>query len=450
MAKVGELLVDVLARTSGLSRGLKKGESALQRFKGVAANIATGIAAAFSINALRNMINDFTEFGDSMNKMSIRTGVSVESLSALKFAAEQSGTNINSLGAALFRMNRRIGNFSTAAGPAKRALEMLGFNAKEFIGLPTEEKFMKIVEALQGIDDKALRDQLGFEILGDNFRDLQPLIASGKEGIQALMEEAQRLGIVMSEEDAQAAADFGDAMNRLQKALQAIGTQIASVIVPILTSLSNMFTGLDTQTRNMVVKIGAFGAAFAAVMLIIPRVISIFKMLVGAYQALTSAQVIQQAFTGPKGWATLAASAAVAGVAVAGVAFAMQGMNAELENTAGEAQNVATGAFPQMGNAAKKGADKAKQRLAEVKSEIKSIRDNLKKMQTGFDDISGRGSQSAFKSIVKFQRDPETTNFHKTSLRALEKHEMLLERIAASNDEIADQEPITVTQMGAF
>ena len=187
MAKVGELLVDVLARTSGLSRGLKKGESALQRFKGVAANIATGIAAAFSLNAVRNMINDFTEFGDSMNKMSIRTGVSVESLSALKFAAEQSGTNINSLGAALFRMNRRIGNFSTAAGPAKRALEMLGFNAKEFIGLPTEEKFMKIVEALQGIDDKALRDQLGFEILGDNFRDLQPLIDSGKEGIQSLM-----------------------------------------------------------------------------------------------------------------------------------------------------------------------------------------------------------------------------------------------------------------------
>ena len=115
-----------------------------------------------------------------------------------------------------------------------------------------------------------------------------------------------------------------------------------------------------------------------------------------------------------------------------------------------QAQNVATGPFPEMGDAAKKGADKAKQRLAAVRSEIQSIRDNLKKMQTGFDDISGRGSQSAFKSIVKFQRDPETSHFHKTSLRALEKQEMLLERIAASNDEIADQEPITVTQMGAF
>lgn len=344
MAKVGELLVDVLARTSGLQKGLKKGEQSMQQFKKVAGNIAAGIAAAFSINAIRNMIDDFTELGDKMDKMSIRTGVSVESLSALKFAAEQSGTDIDQLGQALFRMNRRIGNFSTASGPALRALTQLGFNAQEFIGLPTEQKFMKITDALNAIDDKALRDQFGFEVFGDNFRQLVPLLEQGSAGIRQLMEEAKRLGIVISEEDAKAAAEFSDEMNRLNKIFQSFATQVSSVITPILTNLSKLFTSLDKGTRELIVQVGLFGAAFLAAIYIIPKVIAIFKTLIGAYKALTTAQVVQQAFSGPKGWLMIAAGAAAAAAGVALVANAMSDVNSEIDNLNASAARTAASA----------------------------------------------------------------------------------------------------------
>ena len=450
MALIGELAVNVVARTGGMSAGLSRAQKNLKRFQGVASNIAAGIAGAFSIYAIRGMINDFTELGDSMDKMSIRTGVSVESLSALKFAAEQSGTNIDSVGQALFRMNRRIGNFSTASGPAVRALKELGFDAKAFIGLPTEQKFMKITDALASMDDKALRDQFGFEIFGDNFRQLVPLLDQGSAGIKQLMEEAKRLGIVITEDDAKAARYFSDEMNKLSRIFQSFATQLSSVITPILTKLSKTFTSLDAGTRNLVVNIGLFVAGFGAALVIIPKIIGIFKMLIGAYQALAKAQVIQQALSGPKGWAVLAGSAVVAGVAVAGLTYAMSDLNSTVADLEQGAADIANGELPEVGESAAKSAAKARERLAQVKGEIDEINANLKKTQRSFDSISGRGSQSAFESIVNFRQNPRQETFQRDSLAALEKQAEYLERIVENTDEMADTPTLEINEVSAF
>ena len=184
--------------------------------------------------------------------------------------------------------------------------------------------------------------------------------------------------------------------------------------------------------------------------MIIPKVIGIFKMLIGAYKALATAQTIQQALSGPKGWAVLAASAVVAGVAVAGVTYAMNDLNAEVAGLEQGAEQVANGALPEVGNSAAKNAAKARERLSQVRSEIEEINANLKKTQRSFDSITGQGSQSAFESIVKFQRHPAEATFQRASLRALEKQEALLERIVENTEEIADKPPVQINEVSAF
>ena len=330
MAKVGELLVDVLARTTGLQKGLKRGETQIQRFKQVAGNVAAGIAAAFSINALRNMINDFAELGDSFDKMSQRTGVSVEALSGLKFAAEQSGASIETVETGIRNMQRVLLDVQQGSSTAATTLQMLGLNIQQLQTLSPEQQFLQMAQAISKVQDPSRQAALAMELFGKSGTQLLPMLQQGEAGIEALIAEARRLGIVMSEEDAKAAADFTDAMNRLSKAFQGIATQVASVITPILTKLSNLFTSLDATTRGIVVQIGLFGAAFLAAIYIIPKVISVFRMLVGAYQALATAQAVQLALSGPKGWAILAGSAIAAGLAIAGVALAMQDVNKEM------------------------------------------------------------------------------------------------------------------------
>ena len=340
MAKVGELLVDVLARTTGLQKGLKKGETQMQRFKQVAGNVAAGIAAAFSINALRNMINDFAELGDSFDKMSQRTGVSVEALSGLKFAAEQSGASIETVEMGIRNMQRVLLDVQQGSSTTATTLQMLGLNIQQLQTLSPEQQFLQMAQAISKVQDPSRQAALAMELFGRSGTQLLPMLQQGEAGIEALIAEARRLGIVMSEEDAKAAADFTDAMNRLSSVFKGIATQVASVITPILTKLSNLFTSLDATTRGIVVQIGLFGTAFLAAIYIIPKVISVFRMLIGAYKALATAQAVQMALSGPKGWAILAGSAVAAGLAIAGVALAMHDVNkemAELESASAKA-----------------------------------------------------------------------------------------------------------------
>ena len=264
MAKVGELLVDVLARTTGLQKGLKKGETQMQKFKQVAGNVAAGIAAAFSINALRNMINDFAELGDSFDKMSQRTGVSVEALSGLKFAAEQSGASIETVEMGIRNMQRVLLDVQQGSSTAATTLQMLGLNIQQLQTLSPEQQFIQMAQAISQVQDPSKQAALAMELFGRSGTQLLPMLQQGEAGIEALIAEARRLGIVMSEEDAKAAADFTDAMNRLSSVFKGIATQVASVITPILTKLSNLFTSLDKGTRGLIVQIGLFGAAFLA------------------------------------------------------------------------------------------------------------------------------------------------------------------------------------------
>src|SRR5690606_28423232 len=91
----------------------------------------------------------FASAGDSLHKMSARTGASAQSLSELGFAAEQSGSNVDALGSAMFRMRRRIANASTGAGPAVRALRDLGLEAGKLTQLPVDEQLGVIADALK-------------------------------------------------------------------------------------------------------------------------------------------------------------------------------------------------------------------------------------------------------------------------------------------------------------
>lgn len=74
--------------------------------------------------------------------------------------------------------------------------------------------------------------------------------------------------------------------------------------------------GLDKQTIDQAINIAKWGAAILGAIFVIKKVIGFIRGLIMIYRALTTAQIIQQAMSGPSGWATLAAGAAIATGAV--------------------------------------------------------------------------------------------------------------------------------------
>ena len=203
--------------------------------------LAVGAAISGVAASAGALATKFATFGDNIQKMGLRTGLSAEALSELKFAAEQSGTTIESLGQALFRSTRRISNAAMGTGPAVRALKELGASAEELSQMSAEQRFMALVRMLGEVGDAGKRAQLGFEIFGDNIRQIMPLINEGTEGIGELRKRADELGLVISQEQADTAAELTDKINELKRAFEgfllAAGSDLADPLVEVLDKL---------------------------------------------------------------------------------------------------------------------------------------------------------------------------------------------------------------------
>ena len=210
---------------------------------------AIGTAAIGAGVAIIKLGKQFAAYGDKFGKMATRTGIGAEALQELSFAAQISGTNIDSLSQALFRARRRIGNMALGGGgPAKRALETLGLDAKQLSKMSPEAQFKKLVASLKAVGNEAERNQLAFEIFGDNFRDIQPLIDAGAESMDKLRNRANRLGLVLSSREIQQAEELTDAFFEFGEVAKMAAIKIGAVFGP---SLKIIFTGLAEAIADL-------------------------------------------------------------------------------------------------------------------------------------------------------------------------------------------------------
>ena len=188
-------------------------------------------------------VTSFSKTGAELHKLSQQTGIAADKLSALKFAASQTGANFDSLEGALEELNIRLGEtIRDGTGPMAEALKTLGVDAQKLSAMNPLEQFMEIGDALSGIQDQAKRGFLADELLGGDAFRLLPLLRQGRDGMEELMGTARELGVVMSSEDAKAAAEFTAAMNRLWEIAKAVSNAIGGALVPALQKVAGMAT----------------------------------------------------------------------------------------------------------------------------------------------------------------------------------------------------------------
>jgi len=179
----------------------------------------------------------FASTGDQLDKMRARTGFSAQALSELGFAAEQGGASIDQLDRSLAAMARFSVMVERGLKTSTDLLDMLGVSVDQFKQASPEERFKLLAEAISKIEDASLRSGIALKVFGRSGRELLPMLAGGRASIEALQEEARRLGITMSDEDATSAAELTDALNRLKRQLQAIVVQIGAALAPVLTEM---------------------------------------------------------------------------------------------------------------------------------------------------------------------------------------------------------------------
>ena len=99
-----------------------------------------GLGAAM-LAPLLGAAKAFSSMGDEVAKMAKRTGVSVETLSELRYVASQTGTDFGTLENAFRKMQRSIYDAGRGLPTQVDALKDLGLTFKDLDGLSPEQQF---------------------------------------------------------------------------------------------------------------------------------------------------------------------------------------------------------------------------------------------------------------------------------------------------------------------
>lgn len=315
MPVAGNIVANLTANTAGWTSGFASAMGPLT-------TMATAIGAFAAAGVVR-----FVQVGSALDDMSQRTGISAEALSRLQYAAQMTDATAEGLQAGLTKMAMFLDKVGEGSSGAEATLKRLGITTAELAGMSPDQQFSVFAEALSQIENTGQRAALAMQVFGKGAIEILPLLSEGADGIAKWAEEAERLGIVMSQNTANDAAALGDAFDRLILAGEMLGIKVGAVLAPILTQAANLMAfaaGSTDGWMQTIVLVGAAVAAFALTM----------KAITLATQAYTTTMAIAQAVTNPIGFVKVAAGIAAATVAVAVLNDQYKQINSEADAAA--------------------------------------------------------------------------------------------------------------------
>ena len=213
--------------------GAKKG--AILATKAVA-GIAVGAAAAgVGIAAL---VKKTAEADDAVGKMADRTGVAVEDLSALGFAAEQSGGDMDTLADGLKDLGIKAGEaFKDPKSSAAKFFKEIGVSVKDSEGnlKPMIDLFLGTAEGLSRVEGQANKAVIANGLLGGSWFKLLPMFKEGAAGLAKVAREGKDAGFTLKQKAAKNAADFGDALNKLRRTIGGVVDELVRRLTPTIT-----------------------------------------------------------------------------------------------------------------------------------------------------------------------------------------------------------------------
>ncbi len=271
--RAGRAFVE-LGVSDKLTAGLRRAQKRLKAFGDGVRAVGTRLTAigAAGLAPLAASVRSFAKAGDTLDKMSKRTGVSVEALSELGFAAEQSGADLQTLEAGFRVMQRTLNDAERGLATAKDAMAELGLSADALRGLSPEQQFKTLAEALARIEDPSKRAAVAMQIFGRAGTRLLPLIEGGADGIEALQDQARSLGLTISTEAAAEAALLTDTLNILWRTVRQGVFVVGSALAPAVTRLAE-------ATSRVVVSVTAWIKANRAVVVAAAKVAAIVALV---------------------------------------------------------------------------------------------------------------------------------------------------------------------------
>lgn len=218
------------SKMEALSKGLKVAAAAVA---------AVGAAAVAAGKKLWNMANDVADAGDEIDKMSQKIGISTKSYQEWKYVFERSGTDVNNLQTGMKKLSDVIVDAGKGSDSANKKLAAVGLTLKDLNGKSQDEQLSIVIAALQNMESGAERTAAATDLLGKSATDMAAVLNMTAEETDALKQEAEDYGMVMSDDAVKASVAFKDSLLKLKGTITGVKNAMIGQMLPGITKITN-------------------------------------------------------------------------------------------------------------------------------------------------------------------------------------------------------------------
>lgn len=244
---------------TGLSKSFNKMGQSIK-------NAATLLAASFSVNAARGVV----ENASAMAKMADATGLTIKAYQELGYAAEIAGISQGQFGSNMTAFVKRVGEAQNGMGPLVSGLRNMDKALLNSVASAStqEEAFALISDAIANASSATEKAAIANAAFSRSGVGMVNMMKQGSKGLQDMSEEANALGLVMSEDLVRNAEEFDDAMLQFTKQIK------IAFSASLLTGITTMGDGIKAFWQDLKdLESGAILVATAVSTVLVPAIV---------------------------------------------------------------------------------------------------------------------------------------------------------------------------------
>lgn len=202
---------------------------------------ALGTAAVGAVTALAGFTVSASNYADDIVTISTNTHIATDDLQKYSYALNFIDGDLNTLTATMKKNTQIMSKARDGNATYSAAYDKLGISVTDANGTLRDGQtvYWEVIDALGKVENETERDALAMTLLGKSGTELNTVIDAGSEAFKALGDEAEAIGVVMSEEALASLGQFNDKLQVLKAGLEGLKNSAGLIALPFLDALAS-------------------------------------------------------------------------------------------------------------------------------------------------------------------------------------------------------------------
>ncbi len=254
-------LVKAQRKTQSAAQRMQRSMSrAFRQIRRFAGTLGVALGGLFTVQMIRQQL----AYAGNLQRVAETVGFTAEQVQELRFAAGQLNLEQRTLDMALQRFSRRMGEAAQNTGEALKTVKQYGIEIKGTDGLVRDniDILRDWAEVIANVDDEQERLRIAFKLFDSEGAPLVRMLAQGAAGMDMFAEKARELGIVISNDLVNDAAETDRVFNQIKAT---IDSKMAASVATNATELQRLGEAIGAVAEAAVDGISGVTRFFAAI-----------------------------------------------------------------------------------------------------------------------------------------------------------------------------------------